>query len=484
MGSERTSTPSAARAGSVFLRHYDRLVRIAYLVGHSGRAPQARLVRAHRDVQRALPWRSERELTYPEMRRRVLRTATRRRPFQLPVLVTWAWHTTVSGSAAHRTVAGGLARLAPHARAAYLLVVVEGLTRADALLVMRDLGWPDADRAMVAAAELVARLRDERALTGGQQRALLAESPADPTVVRLRAPDPLGVRLLRAGRIALVAAALSLVVALVMVILAVSRAERDPAGARHAATTEAAVTRVPADAWTGTSELTLASWPSRGARSGDDALVQAASSAWQVGGAGDDGVAVTAEGGTAADPPVGSPTLLFAGPVDGTTLVVLADATRVATYAEREGGTRTLTVQPAPAQDEYATSALRIPAGPGKARYLLAPWATAPQARALTGADWHGLAVEDGLTEAVAVPEGERCWNGPLLRLRSTSAGQGQPYTLGDFGSAGLAHLMYVPPRAPGAVTQPNELDAAGGPAAWSRLGCALAGAPAGALGR
>ncbi|GAA4470505.1 hypothetical protein [Phytohabitans houttuyneae] len=474
MESERTPTPSPARAGSVFLRHYDRLARIAFLVGPSGRAPQARLVRAHRDVHRALPWRSGRELTYPQMRRRVLRAATRRRLVRLPVLITWAWHTTVGGSAAHRTVAEGLAGLAPHARAAYVLVVVEGLTRADALAVMRDLGWADADAAMAAAAKLVTRLRDDHRLSGGQQRALLAESPADPTVVRLRAPDPLGVRLLRTGRVALVAAALSLVAGLLVGMPESAPGGGGTVGVRLVGPANA-VARVPADAWTGTSELTLSAWPSRGARAGDDALVGAAASAWQVGGAGDRAVTVTAQGGAVTDPPVGTPALLFAGTVDGGTVVVLADATRVATYAER-AGERTLIVQPAPEHDEYATSALRVPAGAGKARYLLAPWAAAPQTRALTGSRWRGLAVRDGLTEAVATPAGERCWNGPLLRLESTLVGHGLPYTLGDFGNAGLAHLMYIPPRVPGPISRPHELDATGGPAAWSRLGCALAG--------
>ncbi|BCB88202.1 hypothetical protein [Phytohabitans suffuscus] len=472
MESERTPTPPAARAGSVFLRHYDRLTRIAYLVGPSGRAPQARLVRAHRDVQRALPWRSGRELTYPRLRRRVLRSAARRRLLPQPVLITWAWHTTVGGSAAHRTVADGLARLAPRARAAYVLVVVEGLTRADAVAAMRDLGWADADAAMTAAAGLVARLRDAHGLSGGHQRALLAEPPADPTVVRLRAPDPLGVRLLRAGRITLVAAALLLVAGLVASLPAGAPAQERPVVMRQAVP---AVARVPAGAWTGTSEFTLAAWPSRGAKADDDTLVRAAAAAWQVGGAGDRAVTVTASAGAVTDPPVGAPALLFAGPVDGTTVVVLADSTRVATYTEREGAEPRLTVQPAPEHDEYATSALRLPAGEGKVRYLLAPWAAAPQTRALTGTGWRDLGVRDGLTEAVAIPAHERCWNGPLLRLRSTLVGQGLPYTLGDFGSAALAHLMYIPPGVPGPISRPHELDATGGPAAWSSLGCALA---------
>jgi len=464
---------SAAPAGSVFLRHYDRLTRIAFLVGPTGRAPQARLVRAHRDVHRALPWRSGRDLTYPELRDRVLRSAARRRLARLPVLITWAWHTPVGGSAAYRTVADALTRLAPRARAAYVLVMVEGLTRAGALAIMRDLGWSAAEEEMAAAAALVVRLRDEHGLSGGQQRALLADSPADPTVVRLRAPDPLGVRLLRVGRIGVVIAALLLVAAVIAGPPSGSPSDH-PVVPDAAAPAEPAVARVPAGVWAGTSEFTLATWPSRGARAGDDALVRAAAAAWRVGAAADRGVTLTVERGAVADPPVGTPALLFAGPVDGATVVVLADPTRVATYAER-AGKRTLSVQPAPEHDEYAASALRIPAGEGKARYLLAPWAATPQTRALTASGWRALAVRDGLTEAVPAPAGGRCWNGPLLRVKSTLVGHGLPYTLGDFGSTALAHLMYVPPRVPGPIARPHELDATGGPAAWARLGCALA---------
>ncbi|MFC0534154.1 hypothetical protein [Phytohabitans kaempferiae] len=476
MESERTPTPFPAPAGSLFLRHYDRLARIAYLVGPPGRGPQGRLVRAHRDVQRSLPWRSGAELTYPEMRLRVLRAATRPRWPRLPVLITWAWHTTVSGGIAYRTVTDGLARLGARGRAAYVLVVVEGLTRADSLAVMRELGWSDAEEAMTAAAALVARLRDEHGLSGGQQRALLAESPADPTVVRLRAPDPLGVRLLRAGRIAAVA-----VVVLAAALVAGLRSgpsNQDQAGVRGAAPAEPTVARVPADVWTGTSEFTLAAWPTRGSRAGDEALVQAASSAWQVGGAGDRAVTVTASAGAAQDPPVGAPRLLFAGPVDGVPVVVLADATRVATYAQPPNGKPTLTIGPAPEHDEYAASALRVPAGDGKARYLLAPWATGAQVRALNGSGWRDVAARDGLTEAVTVPAAGRCWNGPLLRIKSTLVGQGLPFTLGDFGTSGLAHLMYIPPGAPGPIARPHEFDATGGPGLWGRLGCALTDTP------
>jgi hypothetical protein len=450
--------PSAppARAETVFVRQYERLVRLAYLIAPAPPGRQSRLVRAHRLVHRALPWRARTPLTYPELVVRVLRRAAKPHRRALPVVVTWAWHTPLTGSRAHRELDEALATAEPSVRAGYALTMLENLPARDAVLLLQQAGWSDAVRQLAAASALRQRIHEAYGLSPDHQRHLLSEAPADPTLVQLRAPDPLMIRLWRGTRLG--ATALATALAAVLAGGLVFGIPGTPGDQERLQ-----VRRVAANAWSKATELTLNTWPTRGARAGDDALLRTALTAWYDGRL----ESVHVNGGPPSEPPQ----VLYAGDVDGTTVAVLADATRIATYTEK-GTERALRVEPAPRPDGYAASAIRLTPG----RYLLAPWVAGAEAGDLDAEDWHRLEVTDGLTDAGPPPleSGSGCWQGPLLRLRSVEVSRDGPFTLADLGTAALAHLMYVPTRPSNDMTRPAELDAGAG--LWRRLGCTVSG--------
>ncbi|MEV1285613.1 hypothetical protein [Micromonospora sp. NPDC049679] len=511
MGADRHESPVPAPAGSVFLQHYDRLVRIAYLVAPATRRRQSQLVRAHRLVQRSLPWRSRVVRTYPQLVARVLRRAARPRRLALPALVTWAWHTPVNGSREHRAVVSALAAAPAPVRAAYVLLMVERLPAREAVVLLHEAGWAEGVAHVAAASGLRQRLGDELGISVDRQRELLAGAPADPTVVRLRAPDPETLRVLRVARLGAVSLAMLVVAALVTTSLvgAAPQGATVPATVGMWAAPETApltVRRVAAQAWAGASELSLASWPARGTRTGDDQLVRAAVTAWQrlhgttddagagsgggahaestPGGATRDGggaatatpgtiggVTVSTAAGAAADPPIGAPQLLYAGELDGSAVVVLADPTRIGTYTVT-GDRRGLRVEPAPGTAADTASAIRIGRDGDASRYLVAPWVARVETRALDGRDWRPLAVADGVSDPVPARSGE-CWSGPLLRLRAAEVATSAPFVLAELGGgAALTELRYLPSTVDaGGATSPG-LDGADGAAAWARLGC------------
>ncbi|MEJ3750767.1 hypothetical protein WEI85_47040 [Actinomycetes bacterium KLBMP 9797] len=445
-------SPSAPpRAETVFVKQYDRLVRLAYLVAPAPPGRHTRLVRAHRLVHRALPWRSRTALTYPEMVARVLRRAARPHRRALPVVVTWAWHTPVGGGRPHRELDEALATAEPSVRAAYALTMLENLQARDAVLLLQQAGWDDAVRKLAAASALRQRIHEAHGLSPDHQRKLLTEPPADPTTVRLRAPDPLMIRLMRGTRLTAVALATLLAGGLIgALVLGVPH----PQPAAEALQ----VRRVPANAWSKTSELSLASWPTRGARASDDALLSAALTAW-LDGAGEP------VGSTSADPPAGPPQVLYADDLDGTSVVMLADASRIATYTAGA-----LRLEPAPRPDPHPASAIRLTTN----RYLLAPWVSKVEIRELGADSWRDLEVTGGVTAAAPAPEAAGCWRGPVLRLRSGEVSRTGPFALADLGSTGLAHLMYIPPKPPAGMTRPADLDAPGAARLFADLGCVL----------
>jgi hypothetical protein len=446
--------PSAppARAETVFVRQYERLVRLAYLVAPAPPGRQSRLVRAHRLVHRALPWRARTPLTYPELVVRVLRRAAKPHRRALPVVVTWAWHTPLPGSRAHRELDEALATAEPSVRAGYALTMLENLQARDAVLLLQQAGWSDAVRQLAAASALRQRIHEAYGLTPDHQRHLLAEPPADPTLVQLRAPDPLMIRLWRGTRLAATSLATVLALALaggLVFGVPTTRSDRE----------QLQVRRVAANAWSKATELTLSTWPTRGARAADDALLRTALTAWY------DGHLESTQ--VSGEPPNEPPQVLYAGDVDGTAVAVLADATRIATYTEK-GTERALRIEPAPRPDGYTASAIRLTPG----RYLLAPWVTGAEAGDLGAEEWQRLVITDGLTDPGPPPLEAGCWRGPLLRLRSVEVSRGGPFTLADLGTAALAHLMYVPTRPANDMTRPAELDAGAG--LWRRLGCTV----------
>ncbi|MEU4509471.1 hypothetical protein AB0G05_08260, partial [Nonomuraea wenchangensis] len=202
----------------------------------------------------------------------------------------------------------------------------------------------------------------------------------------------------------------------------------------------AAVSAAPG-AWRRGTELDLSTWAPRGALTSDAALVARALRAW------------------------GRPTgqLLYAGRVDGATVVLARDGERVARYTEADGPGR-LEVFPAPRARPGGAPPLTLRATAAGSRYLVPPWVRELSAAPLSGRSpaWRPVGIEDGVTAPVPAAGG-RCLRGPMLRLRAPEIAPGLPYTMLDLGGISPAEAGYRPPEA----GLPDEFSV------WKGLGCA-----------
>ncbi|BCJ34005.1 hypothetical protein Athai_15080 [Actinocatenispora thailandica] len=441
---------------------------MAFLLSADDLNRQRRAGRAHRLARRALPHRSGPATGTEEAARtllaRLVRAGLRRTDRPAP---GWRAAPAPPGEG-HAAIDAALATSAPAVRAGYGLLVGERLGRTAASQVLRDAGVTDTAAALTDAQAVRDRLARRDGLAVDDQERLLREAPMDPTVVRLRAPDPSALRLRGAaiGTIALAAAvALAVTAGLVL-----HRAGR-PAARRPAATTPAAATHlVDAGAWRGSFHPGVQLWPSRGELTGRTALIQRAARSWTATaaatGAGSGG------GGSAAVPaPRASASVLYAGNLDGHTVVLLSDGRSLARYTERHGDGRT-EVDQAPRADVYAASALRLATTAAGTRYLLAPWVRRAQWGS-TAARWHRLTIHNGVSGPVAAPPSRPgCWRGPVLRLTAVGADLDEPIAVGDTGAAAMPHLMYIPPVPPPHITRPHELTYQDGPQVFQEMSC------------
>ncbi|MCP2336397.1 hypothetical protein [Actinomadura rupiterrae] len=271
-------------ANSVVNRRYRRLVRIAYLVLPDGLDRHDRVVLAHWIVGRARPRRDHRgdaEAIYAALRGRVLAAAlgsaarVDRRGRRAGRIRSGAWlRTQPLAAEADPATLTALARLSPHARAAYALLRLEDLPVDAARAELVALGVPGPD-ALLAEAGAVPPLGE------AASRAL------DPTVVRLharRAFRPLAsVRELRTGRAALGLAAAAVATATAFALFGGGisiegvRLADGPAAEPKAGR----VTAAPADLWRRTGRFDLAAWPARGNLVHDSGFVAQAVHAWE-----------------------------------------------------------------------------------------------------------------------------------------------------------------------------------------------------------
>ncbi|WP_017590129.1 hypothetical protein [Nocardiopsis ganjiahuensis] len=422
---------------------YRNLVLLALVALSGHRASPGLLEDAHRLVTGALPRgrRHPRPHEYPRIRRRVLRRS----------LFPRGWHprgqaglrvSPVDGIGGEARALEALNGLDAPARAAYALMRLESLDARSATELLASLGVRDAAVAVERAREVPATLR-----------------LPDPTVARVSGRGYLVHRrglLGAAGALVLAVAALGLTTA-------------DP-GAGVGATTFTVpppqlAGAVAPDSWRESFRLDLTAWHPRGDAVDDTALTQRALAAWSE------------QEGLGPGLAPSSPALLFAGEVAGRDVVLLHDGPRVARYT-REGGEERVEVFAEPGNGVANWPALRLADTDAGTHYLLPPWVTEADTAPLgqAGASWSGVDHEEGVTEAL--PTGEHCDVGPVLRLRAPEVAHGQPYTAIDLGGLDTAHLGYMPPP-PAEIRRlgPHEvLDPAQGFDLWGELACA--GAP------
>ncbi|WJK40329.1 hypothetical protein O7608_28660 [Solwaraspora sp. WMMA2056] len=522
---DRLPVPSRVRPGTPTQRHYDRLVRVAYLVladsteplaGPGRRATDQRIARAHRVVRWSLPWRQVTDDEYLWLLARVVRRAANPPRFTVALPGHWGRPVPEEDDPQSDRLLAALTTLPTPVRAGYVLLVVEQLPPRDAIGVLHEAGWPDPVVQVAAGAAERQRLADTEGITPARQRHLLTGPLTDPMTVRLRPPDQRTVRWARLGRLAALATVLLATVAVTATLSPrLARFPPEVAGPAVDGTGAPApdgIRRVGDQAWRGAARLSLASWPTRGSRTDDTALVTAALDSWLAlaeATAGDPAARTAAHGATDPDgaaaglavrtgtgvvtafaapkvpvtAPVGAAHLVYAGELTGAggstaTVAVLADVSRVAVF-RTAGADRSVRIEPAPAADARAASAIRLSAPTEPARYLVAPWVRQVQSRSLAGGQWHELAVRSGVTDPVpaghhAAADSGGCWAGPLLRMQVTEAGVDRPFTLADLGRVPLSRLSYLSPqRDPGQSV--DDADTPAGARAWSGLGC-LAG--------
>ncbi|XRQ14337.1 hypothetical protein ACN3XK_26755, partial [Actinomadura welshii] len=334
--------------------HYAALLRLAYLVLDDGDAPLGRARRAAARAARA------RDSGYPAMRTRLVAIlltdppAGRHRLHRLFV---------EPARPARGPVRAALLELPPRDRLAYLLRR-DGLTAPEAAAELGEhveAAFWDVDRATAAVGDR----------TGLDEAAQLAEIEGfEPDVVRLRPP--------RAVRPAWRAAA------------AVVLAAALPAVAAFALTRPDGTSGVPEavdpGAWRTVTRPTIEEWPAQGGLRHETGLLRRAADAWR------------AERG---DPPRGRVFLLYAGTVDGASLVVLRDSPgprdtpSVAQYFERDLSRGVESVR------KLGTGAGQLITLGMTWRYLVPPWLQDVRAAVPGGRepDWVPVGVADGLSD-------------------------------------------------------------------------------------
>ncbi|MFD5915974.1 hypothetical protein ACFVYP_09390 [Kitasatospora sp. NPDC058201] len=444
-----------ALAEAALVRHYRRLVRLAYLALPADRDRHSRVLAAHTAVQHALPYRRTRPVDpagapdepgapgadpvdggtakdgtadggdplYDALRLTVLRAALRPRPAgRLLAPRVWGLRLfTPTGGEEDAALDRALAETGAPVRAAFALLAVEGIAPGRAAAVLQRAGVDHPDGAVDRAARLLAE-HGSAADAGGT-----AAGPAafDPCAVRVQPTDLIRRRRTLGAVLAVAALALTTTAA-VLGAPADDRAPAaralpvppagDAAGPAGAATTDPArLVRVAADRWRRTARIDLSAWPARGDRLADAALLGRALTAWAQ-----PGPQRRAEPGTVAAPPAGPPQLLFAGTVDGAAVVVLFDGRTLARWTDGRGGGLDL----ARADGSSVTTAAVVLRRRGAtARYLLAPWVEAADSRRLDQPDSPARPVDrsDGVTAALSAPDTAPAVS-PTARPTGTSA--------------------------------------------------------------
>ncbi|MEU9337012.1 hypothetical protein AB0D49_28235 [Streptomyces sp. NPDC048290] len=490
MSTSRHSAASGERARigldeaeAALVEQYTRLVVLAYLTLPPRLTRHRRVLVAHGLVQRALPARTRGgparvPASRPALwlRVRVLRAALayerRRRVGPRPVLpVVWGLRLFPrAGSVEEVTLAQAMARVPAAGRAAFVLRRLEGLGDDEVAGLLREAGAGAPEEAVRASYAV-----EERAGDGAE--ALLRSREFDACTVQLRPTDLLRrrrrVRWAGLGAAVLVAAAGTLVAAGVpggggpgaVTVVA-------PAGAESADR----LVRVASEVWADTGRVDFTAWPARGGRVADGRLLGRALTVWA-----DPAreVRVGATPGTSRGAPGPAPQLLYAGEVDGETVVLFHDAQRLVRYGERDG-VAALDFARADDADVTTAAAVALVRRPDTARYLLAPWIAESGTRDLLRPDTRTrpLAVEDGLTAPVPVPPGGgSCEGWPVLWLRSSERiVERHAFLVTDLGDPSPVHLGYTPPPSSGApARQPREAVGAQALAGWARGACRLA---------
>ncbi|MGW3768186.1 hypothetical protein [Actinomadura verrucosospora] len=355
--------------------HYGRLLRLAYLTLDDGDHPLSPARRAVAEAMRV------RRGGYPAMRAKLVATLLKDPPTGRHRLRGLLFEPARGEPG---PVRAALLELPPHERLAYLLHR-DGLSAPE---VVAELGvhlpivFGDVDGTISAVGDR----------TGMDEAAQRAEIEAfDPDLVRLRPP----LTFPRAGR-----AAVAVVVAAALLTVAGAFLTRADEG-------RGAPALIGLHAWSANSTPSIDDWPSQGPLLRDAKLLRRAADAWR---------------GDRRDPPLGRVVVLYAGTVDGASLVVLRDSpgprdtTSVAQYFERRLSRGVESVR------KLGTDAGQLIMVGMTWRYLVPPWLLDVRAAVPSGRspEWRPVDVRDGLSAPLPwnwfTP---RCQNYVVFQMRS-----------------------------------------------------------------
>lgn len=503
-----------AEAEAALVLHYARLARLAYTVLPGSLDRHRRVLTAHALVQQALPSRlpdltthrsgspgpatepagastvppaaAPTDSVYAQLRAAVLVAALREPPRRLGLLPrTWGLRLfPSSGGAESLALERALAERSAPERAAYALLTLEQLPASAVTRLLRAAGVQDPRAAVREASVLGTAHRDDA----------LRAADFDPCTVHARPTDLLR----RRRRTRAVIGAVALLVAAVTVALTLpggspgggdvaSPAPPLAAVAPGSAAADAVadLVRVPADAWRHTARIDFTAWPARGGLTGDAPLLARALSLWSATGrqsTTDTAPDIVSSGpGTVATPPEQSPRLLWAGHLDGASVVLLDDGSRLARYTRPDrpvaADPERLELTRSDESDVTTAGAVLLRSSRAGDRFLLAPWVDTVQLRDLRAPNTpaSNLTAPAGVTADVPLPPARGCASRPVLQLRSSSViAEHHAFLLTDLGGITAAHLTYTPPPGGGPAQSPREATGSAALLAWARLGCAL----------
>lgn len=499
------------QAEAALVEHYPRLVRLGYLVLPPALGRHRRVLAAHALAQRALP-RSRpsadeapvpaprdgaaedteqpgapsADRGYACVRLRVLRRALRgerpgaagwlhRRLAPLPPRLPQVLGLRLfprSGGADELALDQALSDVSAAARAAYALRGLDGLSDEEVRQTLEAAGVPDPEAALAEAESVVGP-------SGSRDGTLLESAEFDPCALQARPTDLMRRR--QHGRAALAAVAAVVVCGALLGLPGDSwgpDGAAAPANATNAAAQAALdpaqLTHASADEWKQASRVDFSVWPARGDLLHDEALLRRALAVWARPGP---QVTVSATVGTQSGPPSGPPQLLFAGTVDGKSVVLLHDGLRIVRYAEptgADGGGVVLDFARTDGADAATASAVVLARSDTNVRYLTAPWVTAGSVTDLLKpqGDGRALKIDDrGVTAPVTGlrPDDTSCTRWPALELNVQ--GRRSPYVYTDLGELTPARLTDGSPTA-----APRSPVNAASRASLAHTACMLAG--------
>ncbi|MEY9930123.1 hypothetical protein ABH926_004765 [Catenulispora sp. GP43] len=457
--------------------HYSRLVRIAYLALPPEGDRHGRVLAAHAIAQRTLPGRWPRRSparvdgdSYAILRQAVVTAVLRRTWWPRSLHQPYVWGLRffpLGGGSQELAVDAALRGLNVTARMAYVLLALEDLGADEVAALLAGTGV----RGVPAALETAQRLLAEHPAD------VLESSEFDPCTLRTRPTDLSRRR--RRIRVAAAAGGVALAVLAAVAVGVGGSGSTGAAAAADAASAAAAHTPVQVDpaAWQQSPRLDFGVWPARGdGDAASSAAVEPALDAWET-----RRPDVYKPGPGAADaPPLQPVHVLWSGHLDGATVVLLFDSTRLARYTQPDAPTPAdpvrLDVVRADDSDPASAGAVVLRSAAAGERWLVAPWVDTVGIRDLRipGAATTPVAVSDGVTAAVPAPPASGCASWPVLQLHTAPAVSGQTVAMTDLGGVTGTHLLYTAPPKTDPAQVPREVAAPDTYGAEFRVACGL----------